>query len=456
MRPFLQVASEGNIETFSRRRAEWHRASLFYLNKEYFMAADPYKRRIVVTGMGVVTPLGLCVRDYWQALIEGKSGAGLITSFDTSEFETKFACEIKGFDPLKYVDRKLSQRADLFTLYGLVACQEAMKDSGLNLEKVNRERIGVIFGSGIGGMWTYHKQFINYIDGKGPRLISPFFIPMLIPDITAGRISMIYGLKGPNYATVSACATSSHAIGDACMHIQCGNADVMVAGGGEASICPMGVGGFNALKAISTRNDEPQKASRPFDKNRDGFVMGDGGGILVIEEMGHAIKRGARIYAELAGYGFTGDAHHITEPAPGGEGAVRSMKIAIENAGLTPDDIDHVNTHGTSTPVGDPSETAAIKVVFGERARKLAINSTKSMVGHLLGAAGVVESVATIMAIREGKIHPTINYETPDPECDLDYTPNKARDCTVDTAITNTFGFGGHNATLLFRKFQEK
>jgi 3-oxoacyl-[acyl-carrier-protein] synthase II len=427
----------------------------FYHYKDEDMAADGNKRRVVVTGMGVITPLGHTVKEYWQSLLEGKSGAGPITLFDTGEFETKFACEVKGFDPMKYMDRKLAQRADPFSLYGIAACQEAMKDSGLNLEKEDRERIGVIFGSGIGGMWTYHKQFMNLIEGKGPRLISPFFIPMLIPDITAGRLSMIYGLKGPNYATVSACATSSHAIGDACMHIQCGNADIMVSGGGEASICPMGVGGFNALRALSTRNDAPQKASRPFDKNRDGFVMGDGGGIVVLEELSHAIKRGAKIYAELAGFGFTGDAHHVTEPAPGGEGAVRAMRIAIRNAGLTPDDVDHVNAHGTSTPVGDRSETAAIKTVFGERAKKIAINSTKSMVGHLLGAAGAIEAVATIMAIHDNKVHPTINYETPDPECDLNYIPNKAQDWNVDVAISNTFGFGGHNATLLFRRFQE-
>jgi 3-oxoacyl-[acyl-carrier-protein] synthase II len=419
------------------------------------MAADSNKRHVVVTGMGVITPLGLTVKEYWHSLLEGKSGAGPITMFDTGEYETKFACEVKGFDPMKYMDRKLAQRADLFTLYGIAACQEAMKDSGLNLEKEDRERIGVIFGSGIGGMWTYHKQFMNFIEAKGPRLISPFFIPMLIPDISAGRISMIYGLKGPNYATVSACATSSHAIGDACMHIQCGNADIMVTGGGEASICPMGIGGFNALKALSTRNDAPQKASRPFDKDRDGFVMGEGGGILVLEELGHAIKRGAKIYAELSGVGFTGDAHHITEPAPGGEGAVRAMRIAIRNAGLTPDDVDYVNTHGTSTPVGDQSETAAIKTVFGEGAKKIAINSTKSMVGHLLGAAGVVEAVATIMSIQEKKVHPTINYETPDPACDLSYVPNEAKDWNVNVAISNTFGFGGHNATLLFKRFQE-
>lgn len=420
------------------------------------MAVDEKKRRVVVTGMGVITPLGHTVQEYWQALVEGKSGAGLITLFDASNFETKIACEVKGFDPLKYMDRKSAQRADLFTLYGLAACQEAMKDSGLNLEKEDRERIGVIFGSGIGGMWTYHRQFMNYVEAKGPRQISPFFIPMLIPDIAAGRISMVYGLKGPNYATVSACATSSHAIGDACMHIQCGNADVMVAGGGEASICPMGIGGFNSSRAISTRNDAPEKASRPFDKDRDGFVMGEGGGIIILEELSHAVKRGAKIYAELASYGFTGDAHHITEPAPGGEGAVRAMRIAIRNAGLSPEDVDHINTHGTSTPVGDPAEVAAIKTVFGEHAKKIAVNSTKSMVGHLLGAAGVVEAVATIMAIRNNLVHPTINLDTPDPECiGLNYIPHKAQEWNVNVAISNTFGFGGHNATLLFRRYQE-
>jgi len=405
--------------------------------------------------MGVITPLGNSVQEYWQALLDGKSGAGPITQFDPSSYETKFACEVKGFDPMNYMDRKLAQRADLFTLYGIAACQEAIKNSGLVLEKEDRERIGVIYGSGIGGMWTYHKQFMNFIQGGGPRLISPFFIPMLIPDIAAGRLAMIYGLKGPNYGTVSACATSSHAIGDAWMHIQCGSADVMVVGGGEASICPMGVGGFNALKAISTRNDAPQKASRPFDKDRDGFVMGEGGGILILEELEHAVKRGATIYAELGGVGFTGDAHHITEPAPGGEGAVRAMRIAIKSAGLTPNDVDHVNTHGTSTPVGDPTETAAIKTVFGDRAKKIAINSTKSMIGHLLGASGVVESVATIMAIQTNKVHPTINLDMPDPACDLNYIPHKAQDWNVNVAISNTFGFGGHNATLLFRRYQE-
>jgi 3-oxoacyl-[acyl-carrier-protein] synthase II len=405
--------------------------------------------------MGVLTPIGNSVQEYWQALLAGKSGAAPITYFDTEKYETKFACELKGFDALKFLDRKTAQRVDQFTQYGLVACQEAVKDSGIDFTKEDCERIGVIYGSGIGGMWTYHRQFMNLVEANGPTHISPFFIPMLIPDIAAGRISMIYGLKGPNYAVVSACATSSHSIGNAAILIQRGDADVMVSGGGEAAICPMGIGGFNALKALSTRNDAPQKASRPFDKDRDGFVMGEGAGILILEELGHAVRRGAKIYAELAGIGFTADAHHITEPAPGGEGAVRSMRTALRDGGLTPEEVDHVNTHGTSTLVGDRSETAALKTVFGNHAKALALNSTKSMTGHLLGAAGAVEAVATIMAIQTNKVHPTINLETPDPECDLNYIPNKAQDWKIDVAVSNTFGFGGHNASLLFRRYEQ-
>jgi 3-oxoacyl-[acyl-carrier-protein] synthase II len=307
----------------------------------------------------------------------------------------------------------------------------------------------VVVGSGIGGMWTYHRQMQTLWETKGPHRISPFFIPMMISDIAPGRISMRYGLKGPNYATTSACATSSHAIGDAFILVQRGDADLMVTGGAESSICPMGIGGFNAMRALSVRNDAPQKASRPFDKDRDGFVMGEGSGIVVLEELGHAVRRGAKIYAEVGGIGFTADAHHITEPAPGGEGAVRSMRQALRDAGMSPDTVDYINTHGTSTPVGDKSETAAIKTVFGERAHSLAVNSTKSMIGHLLGAAGAVEAIASIMSICENKVHPTINYETPDPECDLNYIPNTFQERTVNVAISNTFGFGGHNASLL-------
>ncbi len=419
------------------------------------MAFSGTQRRVVVTGMGVVSPVGISLEEFWKNLVEGNSGAGPITQFDASEYDTKFACEVKDFDPLKFMDRKLAQRTDRFTHFGMVAADLALKDSGLDLSKEDRERIGVIFGSGIGGMWTYHKQFMNLVEANGPRHLSPFFIPMLIPDIVAGRISMQHGLKGPNYATASACATSSHSIGDAFILIQRGDADLMVTGGGEASICPMGIGGFNSMKAMSTRNDAPTKASRPFDKNRDGFVMGEGGGILILEELSHAVKRGAKIYAELGGIGFTADAHHITEPAPGGEGAVRSMRAAIKDAGLTPDEIDYVNTHGTATPVGDKNESAAIKTVFGERAKTMAVNSTKSIIGHLLGAAGAVESIATILSLQHNTIHPTINLETPDPECDLNYTPSSAVERHVDVAISNTFGFGGHNASLLFRRYAQ-
>jgi len=417
------------------------------------MAQTTPKRRVVVTGMGAVTPLGLTVEESWKNLLAGVSGAGPITYFDASDYDTKFACQVKGFDPMKYMDRKLAQRTDLFTQFALSAAEMAISDSGLKLESEDRDRIGVVVGSGIGGMWTYHRQMETMWETKGPHRISPFFIPMMISDIAPGRISMRYGLKGPNYATTSACATSSHALGDAFILVQRGDADLMITGGAEAAICPMGIGGFNAMRALSVRNDAPTKASRPFDKDRDGFVMGEGSGILVLEELGHAMQRGAKIYAELAGIGFTADAHHITEPAPGGEGAVRSMRQAIRDAGVAAEDVDYVNTHGTSTTVGDKSETAAIKTVFGEHARSMAVNSTKSMIGHLLGAAGAVEAIATIKSICDSKVHPTINYETPDPECDLNYVPNAGRDWTVNVAISNTFGFGGHNASLLFKKY---
>lgn len=412
-------------------------------------------RRVVVTGMGVVTPIGLSVDEFWQNLLAGKSGAAPITCFDASGFDTKFACELKGFDPLKYMDRKLAQRCDPFTQYALAAAEIALKDAGLTPENMDRERVGVVIGSGIGGMWTYQRAQESMFQEKSPHRISPFFIPMMIADMASGRISMRYGLKGPNYATTSACATSSHSVGDSFILIQRGDADIMVTGGSEAGICPMGIGGFNAMKALSTRNESPEKASRPFDAGRDGFVMGEGSGLLILEALEHAVKRGAKIYAEVGGIGFTADAHHITEPAPGGEGAVRSMRAAIKDAGISSDDVDYINTHGTSTPVGDRTETAAIKTVFGARAYKLAINSTKSMIGHLLGAAGAVEAVATILSIYHNKVHPTINYETPDPACDLNYIPNKAQDWKVDIAITNTFGFGGHNASILFKKYQQ-
>jgi 3-oxoacyl-[acyl-carrier-protein] synthase II len=417
--------------------------------------ASRQMRRVVVTGMGAVTPIGLTIKEFWANALAGKSGIANITYFDTTEYNTKFAGQLKGFDPHNYMDRKLAQRVDQYTQYALAAAEEAIKDSGVNLENENKERVGVVFGSGIGGFKTFQTQTTNMIEAKGPSRISPFFIPMMIPDIAAGRISIKYGLKGPNYATVSACATASHAIGDSMMLIQRGVVDMMVCGGSEAGICEMGIGGFNALKALSTRNDAPEKASRPFEKSRDGFVMGEGGGIMILEELEHAKARGAKIYAELAGMGFTGDAHHITEPAPGGEGAQRSIKMALNDAGLNPTEIDYVNAHGTSTYYNDKYETNAIKTVFGDHAQKLVVNSTKSMIGHLLGAAGVIGAIATVMSVVTDEVHPTINYDTPDPECDLNYVPNVAIKKTVNAAICNAFGFGGHNATLCFTKFRE-
>jgi len=410
------------------------------------------KRRVVVTGMGVVTPLGMTVADFWKNLIGGVSGAGPITYFDVSKYDTRFACQVKDFKATDYLDRKRAQRMDPFAQYAVISADVAMADSALPVKEMDPDRIGVVYGSGIGGMSTYDAQFKNYMQG-GPRHISPFFIPMLIPDIACGYISMKHGLKGPNYATVSACATASHAIGDAYRIVQYGDADAMVCGGSEAPITPMGLGGFNSMKALSTRNDDPEKASRPFDLKRDGFVMGEGAGALVLEELEHALKRGATIYCEIAGIGFTADAFHITAPPEDGEGAVRSMQRAIRDAGVTPDRIDYVNVHGTSTPLGDVAETIAIKKVFGDHVRTLNISSTKSMTGHLLGAAGAVEAIATIQACHEDIIPPTINYEFPDPACDLNYTPNTAVRRPVRYALSNTFGFGGHNATILVKKY---
>jgi 3-oxoacyl-[acyl-carrier-protein] synthase II len=412
-------------------------------------------RRVVITGMGAVTPIGIGVDEFWKNALAGKSGVDKITQFDTTQYDTKIAAEVKGFNPLDFMDKKTAQRMDLFTQFGIAAAEMAMKHSGLNLEKEDRNRIGVVFGSGIGGMWTWHKQMQTVHETGGPHRISPFFVPMMIADIAAGHISMRYGVKGPNYATTSACATSSHAIADALMLIQRGDADVIISGGSEAAITPMGIGGFNAMKALSTRNDEPQKASRPFDAQRDGFVMGEGGGVIILEELHHALDRGATIYGVLAGIGLTADAYHITAPAPGGEGAVRSMRLCMEDAGVRPEDVDYINAHGTSTPYNDKTETEAIKTVFGEHAWKLSISSTKSMTGHLLGAAGAIEAILTILAVYNNEIPPTINYEFPDPECDLNYVPNTAIKKTVNVAISNTFGFGGHNASLLITKYQQ-
>lgn len=411
--------------------------------------------KVVVTGMGAVTPIGNTVDEFWQSLMEGKSGAGPITQFDTEFFKTKFACEVKDFDASKYLDRKEAQRMDLFTHFAMASAIMAIEDSGLDVEKMDRNRAGVIVGSGIGGMWSYHQQVQNMTKREGkPDRISPFFIPMMIGNIASGHIAIRFGFGGPCYSTLSACATSSHSIADAVMQIQRGDADVMIAGGAEAAICPMGVGGFNAMQALSTRNDDPQSASRPFDKDRDGFVMGEGGGILVLETEEHALARGAKIYCEISGFGMTDDAYHITAPCADGDGAARSMRLAIEDSGLKPEDIDYINVHGTSTPLGDIAETMAIKNVFGEHAYKLSISSTKSMTGHLLGATGAVEAIATILAMKYGKIPPTINYKTPDPECDLDCTPNVAKDKTVKAALSNTFGFGGHNATICFKVYK--
>jgi 3-oxoacyl-[acyl-carrier-protein] synthase II len=402
--------------------------------------------------MGVLSPIGLTVEEFWAAMMSGRSGAAPITYFDTSAYGTRFGCELKGFKATDFLDRKASQRMDPFSQYALISANMAVSDSGLRAQDTDPDRIGVVYGSGIGGMITYDAQHTNLIQG-GPRRISPFFIPMLIPDIAAGNISIKHGFKGPNYATVSACATASHAIGDAYRIIQYGDADAMVCGGSEAPITPMGLGGFDNMKALSARNDAPDKASRPFDLGRDGFVMGEGGGALILEELEFARKRGAKIYAEIVGIGFTADAHHITAPAEGGEGAVRSMRRALNDAGITPDMVDYLNAHGTSTPLNDASETKAIKTTFGDNAYRVNISSTKSMTGHLLGAAGAVEAIATILAIRNSKVPPTINYETPDPVCDLNYTPNTPVERDIRYGLSNTFGFGGHNASLLFKKY---
>ena len=411
-------------------------------------------RRVVITGLGALTPIGNTLKEYWEGLISGKSGAGLITKFDTTAHATKFACEVKNFDPLAFIDKKEVRRMDPFTHYAIATASMAVEDSKIDLSKVDLERFGVIYGSGIGGMVTWEEEHTAYING-GPRRISPFFVPKMISDIAAGQISIRYGLKGPNYATTSACATSSHAIADAFILIQRGSADIMLSGGSEAAITPMAIGGFNAARALSTWNDRYSEASRPFDKERNGFVMGEGSGSVVLEELEHAKKRGATIYGEIVGVGLTGDAFHVTAPPPGGEGAVRSMKESVRDAGIELTAVDYINAHGTSTELNDLHETQAIKTVFGDHAYKLTVSSTKSMTGHLLGAAGAIESIATILALKNGIIPPTINLDTPDMECDLDYTPKVAVKKNIKYAISNTFGFGGHNASLLFKKFEE-
>ncbi len=403
--------------------------------------------------MGAITPIGNNISEFYDALKSGKNGIGAITHFDTSDYKCRIAGEVKEFIPEERIEKKDIRRMDLFTQYALYAADMAIEDAGLkDNNDINKERVGVIVGTGVGGILTFEKQ-TAILNEKGPRKVSPFFITMLISDISPGRIAIVHGFKGPNYAVTSACSTANHAIGDSLRQIQYGSADIMIAGGSEATIAKLPIAGFMNMQALSRRNDEPEKASRPFDLDRNGFILAEGGGILVLEELEHAKARGAHIYAEVGGLGNTGDAYHITAPAPGGEGAVRAINIALEDAGIKPEEVDYINAHGTSTQFNDKNETAAIKTVFGEHAYKLSVSSTKSMTGHLLGAAGAVEAIACIFAINEGLVPPTINYETPDPECDLDYTPNKAVAKEVNIAISNTFGFGGHNSVMLFKKY---
>lgn len=414
-------------------------------------------KRVVVTGMAALTPIGLTVKEFWDSMMASKSGCAPITSFDTSRVETKFACELKGFDPTKYMDKKTARRLDKFSQYALAVAKDVLADAGIDpqtLSEDERNNIGVIFGSGIGGIQTFFNQaVVSYT--QGANRISPFFIPMIIPDIAAGQVSIQYGFRGPNYCAVSACATANNCIIDSYLMIQNGMANAMLCGGGEASVCEIGIGGFNAAKALSTRNDSPETASRPFDKTRDGFVMGEGAGMLYLEDLESANARGARIYAELIGVGLSADAYHITAPEPEGKGAKLAMARAMKNADIKPEQIDYINVHGTSTGLGDIAETNAIKEIFGEHAYKLNISSTKSMTGHLLGAAGAVEAVASILATVNDMIPPTINFETPDPQCDLNYTFNKPQKRTVNIAMSNAFGFGGHNTSVIFRKFAE-
>ena len=412
--------------------------------------------RVVITGLGAVTPLGNNVTDYWAGLISGKSGAGPITQFDASKFKTRFACEVKGFDPSYLLDRKEVRKLDRFSHLALAAADEALRDAGFDLEKMDKDRVGVIWGSGIGGIKTFDTEMQGYFTGNGEPRFNPFFIPKMILDIAAGHISIKYGFRGVNFATVSACASSTHAIIDAFNYIRLGKAKVIVTGGSEAAVCESGIGGFSAMKALSQRNDDPATASRPFDLERDGFVLGEGSGALILEELEHAQARGAKIYAEVAGGGLTADAHHLTAPHPEGLGAINVMKQTLDDAGMKPEDIDYINVHGTSTPLGDIAETLAIKNVFGEHAYRINISSTKSMTGHLLGAAGAVETIACVLAVKNDLVPPTINHFTDDPQLDnrLNFTFHKAQHRTVKAAISNTFGFGGHNASIAVKKWR--
>jgi 3-oxoacyl-[acyl-carrier-protein] synthase II len=415
------------------------------------MAMD--KRRVVITGVGAVTPVGNTAEEFWAALLEGRSGIGPITRFDTTGFPTRIAGELKGFDSLKYIDKKDDRKFDPFLKYAVACATMAVEDAALKTDSVDQTRFGVLVGSGIGGLETLLANY-EVLRTKGPDRVSPFFIPMLIVNMASGVISMRLGAKGPNSAVVTACATGNHAIGDATKIIERGDADVMIAGGAEAIIIPLTIAGFCQMKAMSTRNDDPTRASRPFDAERDGFVCGEGGGLVVLESLEHARRRDARIYAEVVGYGMTGDAHHMTAPDPEGDGAARAMAAALRDAALEPSAVGYINAHGTSTPYNDKFETIAIKRVFGEHAKKLAVSSTKSMTGHLLGAAGGIEAIATAFALHHGVLPPTINYEKPDPDCDLDYIPNQARKQEVEVALSNAFGFGGTNATLVFKKYR--
>jgi len=408
-------------------------------------------RRVVITGIGAVSPLGTGNDKNWDALVSGKSGVGLITRFDTTDMPVKIAGEVKDFNAEEFIDKKEVKKMDLFIQYAMAASQFAMEDSGLKITEENAERVGVLVGAGLGGLPTIEKYHTAMQEG-GYKKITPFFIPMLIINLAPGQISIKYGAKGPNVSTVSACATATHSIGDAYHIIKRGDADAMIAGGTESTVTPLGIGGFAVMKALSVRNDSPETASRPFEKNRDGFILSEGAGIVILEEYESAKKRGAKIYAEIVGYGMTGDAYHMTAPTPNGEGAARCIKMALDNAGVRPDQVNYINAHGTSTPYNDLYETMAIKTIFGEHAKKLMISSTKSMTGHLLGAAGGVEAVYTCQAMEKGVVPPTINMFEADPECDLDYVPNTARDAKIEYAMSNSFGFGGTNATLLFKK----
>jgi 3-oxoacyl-[acyl-carrier-protein] synthase II len=415
------------------------------------MAMD--KRRVVMTGAGAVTPVGNTAEEFWASLLAGRSGIGPITRFDASQMPTRIAGEIKGFDPLKYIDKKDDRKFDRFLKYAVACAVMAVEDAGLKTDRVDATRFGVLVGSGIGGIETLLEQYAILTE-KGPDRVSPFFVPMIIVNMASGVVSMRFGARGPNSSVVTACATGNHAIGDAMRIIQRGDADVMIAGGAEAIIVPLTIAGFCQMKAMSTRNDDPTKASRPFDAERDGFVCGEGGGLVVLESLEHARAREARIYAEIVGYGMTGDAHHMTAPDPEGDGAARAMAAALRDAALEPSSVGYINAHGTSTPYNDKFETIAIKRVFGDHAKKLAVSSTKSMTGHLLGAAGGIEAIATAFALHHGMLPPTMNYEKPDPDCDLDYIPNQARKQEIEVALSNAFGFGGTNATLAFKKYR--